>query len=84
MADTPLSPGALRHDEALQLVDECAREHTGMSGGEFARRWAAVELDDRDVGVWRTRVLLPLIDAAAPGDLHYDEHLNGRQEDGGP
>ena len=47
--------------EGARLLDEQARRYLEMSGEEFARRWAAGELDpDSDPDVMRVAMLLPL------------------------
>ncbi len=47
--------------EGERLLDEQARCYLGMSGEDFARRWAAGELDaDEHPDVMRVAMLLPL------------------------
>lgn len=47
--------------EGERLLDEQTRRYLGMTGAEFARRWAAGKLDpDDQPEVMRMAMLLPL------------------------
>lgn len=47
--------------EGERLLDEQARRYLGLTADEFARRWAAGELDpDDQPDVMRVAMLLPL------------------------
>jgi hypothetical protein len=48
-------------EEGEQLLDEQARRYLGMTGEEFARQWAAAQIEaDTAPEVMRVAMLLPL------------------------